>query len=68
MDAPKPKGFGKFDNLLRKLVKVKPESLNEKSLPKKRVPKMPSPCCGVESAIYGKDQWRCGQCGRKWKT
>lgn len=25
MEAPKPKGFGKFDSLMRKLVKVSPK-------------------------------------------
>lgn len=53
MEAKKPKGFGKFDRLMKKLVKVK----------------MPSPCCGVESTVSeGRHGWRCGQCGRKWEA
>jgi tRNA(Ile2) C34 agmatinyltransferase TiaS len=32
-------------------------------------PKMPSPCCGAESAVSnGRGSWRCGQCGKKWKA
>jgi hypothetical protein len=29
MEAKKPKGFGEFDNLMRKLVKVPPSALKE---------------------------------------
>lgn len=32
----KPKGFGKFDNLMRKLVKVPPSAVTPKPKPKKR--------------------------------
>jgi hypothetical protein len=32
----KPKGFGKFDALMRKLVKVPPKALKPKAKPKKR--------------------------------
>ena len=33
MDAPKPKGFGQFDNLMRKLVKVPADALDTKGTP-----------------------------------
>lgn len=36
MEAKKPKGFGKFDALMRKLVKVPPKELKPVKRPKKR--------------------------------
>lgn len=36
MEAKKPKGFGKFDALMRKLVKVPPSELPKRKPAKKR--------------------------------
>jgi hypothetical protein len=57
MDAPKPQGFNEFDQLMKKLVKPA----------KPKPPRMPSPCCGVESSVHDEPNgWQCGQCGKVW--